>query len=330
MVNITSIINPQIDGKNLTQISLNNNNYQNNLNPAPITAIIFGIFTIIAIILNISLFCYIILQRLYQNFISSHFIAHLCITNLVCLLLLMPLFLYSVFTGQGAFENFSFMCKLQSLLACSVWTVVQLMVLCISGVHLLTFARIHYEQLFGLPPNILCGLSWLISLSLSLPCVTNSDVVRYDEHLRQCIWGSTDSAYKFLTYILIFGMVIPCSLSSYAYIRVLGILYHSPIVFQSIGLYKSRFLVYAFLASPFYTLPIFVVSIAGTDKFASTPWVPILSTFTAYFQSIISPILYGSSLFLMKEEDMALTARAHKAGPNSYQPVQLQVPGQHL
>uniref|UniRef100_A0A0K0E938 G_PROTEIN_RECEP_F1_2 domain-containing protein n=1 Tax=Strongyloides stercoralis TaxID=6248 RepID=A0A0K0E938_STRER len=319
-----------MENKNFSEILFDNNNKNFESSPAPITAVIFSIFTIIAIILNISLFCYIIAQRLYQNFISSHFIAHLCITNLVCLLLLMPLFLYSVFTGQGAFENASFMCKLQSLLSCSVWTVVQLMVLCISGVHLLTFARIHYEQLFGLPPNILCGLSWLISLSLSLPCMTNSNVVRYDEHLRQCIWGSTDSAYKFLTYILIFGLVIPCSLSSYAYIRVLGILYHSPIVFQSIGLYKSRFLVYAFLASPFYTLPIFVVSMVGTDKFSSTPWIPMFSTFTAYFQSIISPLLYGSSLFLMKEEDMALTARAHKAGPNSYQPVQLQIPGQHL
>jgi hypothetical protein len=35
--------------------------------------------------------------------------------------------------------------------------------------------------------------------------------------------------------------------------------------------------------------------------------------FAAYVQCIVSPVFYGASLFLMKEEDMALTARANKA-----------------
>jgi hypothetical protein len=34
--------------------------------------------------------------------------------------------------------------------------------------------------------------------------------------------------------------------------------------------------------------------------------------FLAYLQCIVSPLFYGASLFLMKEEDMALTARANK------------------
>lgn len=67
-----------------------------------------------------------------------------------------------------------------------------------------------------------------------------------------------DSGLKFLTYLLILGVFIPASLASYAYIRVLGILYHSPIVFQSIGLYKSRFLVYAFLLRYAYHLMLLI------------------------------------------------------------------------
>uniref|UniRef100_A0AC35U0A8 G protein-coupled receptor n=1 Tax=Rhabditophanes sp. KR3021 TaxID=114890 RepID=A0AC35U0A8_9BILA len=134
--------------------------------------------------------------------------------------------------------------------------------------------------------------------------------------------------------MLILGLVIPASLASYAYIRVLGILYHSPIVFQSIGLYKSRFLVYAFLANPLYQGPIFAISFIGTNKFIESPWIPLMASFLCYFQCIISPVLYGASLVLMKEEDMALTARAHKGLqglPNSYQPgQQLTIPGQHL
>lgn len=72
----------------------------------------------------------------------------------------------------------------QTLLTCSIWTVMHLMALCIAGVHLLTFARIHYEQLFGLPPNMLCALSWVISLALALPSITNGHIVIYDPSFR--------------------------------------------------------------------------------------------------------------------------------------------------
>jgi hypothetical protein len=40
--------------------------------------------------------------------------------------------------------------------------------------------------------------------------------------------------------------------------------------------------------------------------------------FFGYAPSLISPFLYGLSLVQMKEEDMALTARAHKNIANAY------------
>uniref|UniRef100_A0A915ACA4 G-protein coupled receptors family 1 profile domain-containing protein n=3 Tax=Ascarididae TaxID=6250 RepID=A0A915ACA4_PARUN len=285
--------------------------------PAPILGAIFGCFSAIALVANFVLFVYIISHRLYRNFISSHFIAHLCITNAVALCALLPMFVYNVWTGYNIWAYSNVMCRVQALLTCSVWTVMQFMALCIAGVHLLTFARIHYEQLFGLPPNMLCALAWLIAFGLALPTITNGHIVIYDPALRHCVWGDTDSGLKFLTYLLILGVFIPASLASYAYIRVLGILYHSPIVFQSIGLYKSRFLVYAFLLSPFYQLPFYAITMVSEWRQVDTT-IPLIFMFLAYTQCIVSPGLYGASLFLMKEEDMALTARAHKA-PNSHQ-----------
>lgn len=130
---------------------------------------------------------------------------------------------------------------------CTVWSVINSTTLCIAGVHLLTFARIHYDQLFGLSPKHLCYLSWLVGLSVSLPCITNGDIVLYDPILRHCIWGNSDYSYKFLTYVMILGIIIPSGLSYYAYIKILMTLYHSPIVFQSIGLFQSRFIVFTFL-----------------------------------------------------------------------------------
>jgi hypothetical protein len=130
---------------------------------------------------------------------------------------------------------------------CAIWAVIHYMTLCIAGVHLLTFARIHYDQLFGLPPNYLCALAWTVGFAISLPCITNGHIVTYDPAMRHCLWGSSEYSYKFLFYLLILCVVGPSLFSYVAYIKILMTLYHSPIVFQSIGLYKSRFLVYAFL-----------------------------------------------------------------------------------
>ncbi|RCN38799.1 7 transmembrane receptor [Ancylostoma caninum] len=292
--------------------------------PSPPLAIIFGCFTIIGIVGNLALLLYILIHKLYQNFISSHFIAHLCITNLVALLVLLPVFLYTIWTGVNIFQDSNFMCRLQALLTCTVWTVMALMALCIAGVHLLTFARIHYDQLFGLRPGILCMLSWVISLVLALPSATNGHIVIYDASLRHCVWGHSDSGLKFLTYLLILGVLIPAAFSSYAYIRVLGILYHSPIVFQSLGLYKSRFLVYAFLFSPMYQVPFYALTMMHANhawRIHTEAFWPAICMFVAFTQCLVSPALYGASLFMMKEEDMALTARTHK-GATGYQHVQ--------
>ncbi|KHN71389.1 hypothetical protein Tcan_02309 [Toxocara canis] len=159
--------------------------------PVPILGAIFGCFSAMALVANFVLFVYIISHRLYRNFISSHFIAHLCITNAVALCALLPMFVYNVWTGHNIWAYSNVMCRVQALLTCSVWTVMQFMALCIAGVHLLTFARIHYEQLFGLPPNMLCALAWLIAFGLSLPTITNGHIVIYDPALRHCVWGDT-------------------------------------------------------------------------------------------------------------------------------------------
>lgn len=130
---------------------------------------------------------------------------------------------------------------------CTIWSVMNSTTLCIAGVHLLTFVRIHYDQLFGLIPKHLCCLAWTVGFAVSLPCITNGDIVVYDPVLRHCIWGNSDYSYKFLTYVMILGIIIPSALSYYAYIKVLSTLYHSPVVFQSIGLYQSRYIVFSFL-----------------------------------------------------------------------------------
>jgi hypothetical protein len=101
--------------------------------------------------------------------------------------------------------------------------------------------------MFGLPPVYLCLLSWIVAFAIALPCITNGHIVVYDPVLRHCVWGTTDYSYKFLTYLLILCVILPSMLYFYAYFKMLKILYHSPVVFQAIGLYKIRFLVYAFL-----------------------------------------------------------------------------------
>ncbi|VDO61536.1 unnamed protein product [Heligmosomoides polygyrus] len=81
--------------------------------PSPGLAIIFGCVTLIGIVGNLALLLYILIHKLYQNFISSHFIAHLCITNLVALMILLPIFLYTLWTGVNVFQDSNFMCRLQ-------------------------------------------------------------------------------------------------------------------------------------------------------------------------------------------------------------------------
>ncbi|CAI5439168.1 unnamed protein product [Caenorhabditis angaria] len=296
-------------------------NQTHKMDPHPPLAISFAFFSLLGIIGNIVLIIYITTQKLYQNFYSSHFIAHLCITNLVGLLVLVPILMYNVYTGENLFMSSHLLCKIQTALTVTVWTVMAMMNLCIAGVHLLTFARIHYEQLFGLSPTKLCILSWIISFFLALPSITNGSVVVYGPTVRTCVFSHKDSGLKFLVYALIFGVSIPAIFSSYAYFRILQILFHSPIVFQSLGLYKSRFLVYAFLLCPLYTVPFYILTIFPPDsevrKDDKSMW-QIFCTYCAFFPCIIAPAIYGASLFIIKEEDMSLTTRTHKAPPGAY------------
>ncbi|KAI6203508.1 hypothetical protein M3Y94_00565100 [Aphelenchoides besseyi] len=317
-----SLILFDVDAKAPTAFPYNSTNYAN-----PTLVLPFGGIALVAILLNVLLLIYILIRRLHNNFISSRFIMHLCFTNIVGLTLLLPMFLYTLWTGENLWENNNAMCRIQAFLMCTIWSVINSTTLCIAGVHLLTFARIHYDQLFGLTPKHLCYLAWAVGFAVSLPCITNSDIVLYDPILRHCIWGSSDYSYKFLTYVMILGIIIPSVLSYYAYLKVLKTLYHSPIVFQSIGLYQSRFIVFTFLLGPLYHAPLIFISLYGSYKFQPDSLVPIISMFVAYLPSILSPILYAISLKQIKEEDMQLTARAHKS-TNAY--TQVHTPGHHL
>ncbi|KAL7072346.1 hypothetical protein ACQ4LE_008512 [Meloidogyne hapla] len=298
-----------------SKINNNTNSTFNNNKHYAYQSLVFPLGAIAAFgfLANLMLLSYICCRRLYRNFVSSHFIAYLCVTNMIGLGVLVPLFLANLWSGTHLWHNNNMACRIQTFLMCSEWTVVHFMTLCIAGVHLLTFARIHYAQLFGLPPAYLCVLAWIVAFTIALPCITNSHIVVHDPVLRHCVWGNTDYSYKFLTYLLILCVGIPVGLSYYSYIKVLKILYHSPIVFQSIGLYKSRFLVYAFLAGPLFQIPFYVITMSGTWRFGPDSAIPVLAMFLGYAPSAVSPLLYGLSLAQMKEEDMALTARAHKS-----------------
>ena len=58
----------------------------------------------------------------------------------------------------------------------------------------------------------------------------------------------------------------------------------------------------------------------GTWRFEADHLFPLVSVTLCFLPLFISPIQYAISLIQVKEEDMVLTARAHK-GTNSYQHV---------
>lgn len=81
--------------------------------PKPFLAITFACISLLALLANSTLLIYIIYNRLYRNFISSHFIAHLCITNAAALSLLLPMFIYNVWTGANIWSHSNVMCRVQ-------------------------------------------------------------------------------------------------------------------------------------------------------------------------------------------------------------------------
>jgi hypothetical protein len=67
----------------------------------------------VGLLANAALMGYIFWRRLYHNFISSHFIIHLCMTNMLGLGLLVPLFLINVWSGANIWSTNNFMCRIQ-------------------------------------------------------------------------------------------------------------------------------------------------------------------------------------------------------------------------
>lgn len=73
----------------------------------------FASLAVLGVIMNVALFFYILIYRLYNKFISSRFIMHLCVTNVIGLLFLMPMFLYTLWTGENLWRNNNVMCRVQ-------------------------------------------------------------------------------------------------------------------------------------------------------------------------------------------------------------------------
>lgn len=69
--------------------------------------------SVIAFIANAILASYIFIHKLYQNFISSHFISHLCLTNMIGLGVLMPMFMLNLWKGTNLWKNNNAMCRIQ-------------------------------------------------------------------------------------------------------------------------------------------------------------------------------------------------------------------------
>uniref|UniRef100_A0A915KS40 G-protein coupled receptors family 1 profile domain-containing protein n=1 Tax=Romanomermis culicivorax TaxID=13658 RepID=A0A915KS40_ROMCU len=269
---------------------------------------VFGLIALTGFLINLIVIAYVIVKRLYRNFVSSIFIAHLSFTNAVACASLIPMFLTNLNNDNPVFGSRHF-CNFQAFVTFTIWPVMYYMTTCIAGVHLLTFARIHYDQLFGLHPAIICTTAWIIGASLGLPCMTNSSIISYDPVYHYCLWRINPSGLKFLAYVILLGIMLPIFFTSYAYVRVLAIFYHAPIVFETLGIFKSRYLIFALLATPLVQVPFFI----GRFFDAPSPYAAIIFMFMAFLPSINHSYLYGVSIFMMKEDDMALTSRSHKA-----------------
>lgn len=56
-------------------------------------------------------------------------------------------------------------------------------------------------------------------------------------------------------------------------------------------------------------MPFFFSRMTKVDN----PYVAVMLMFMTFIPSILHSVLYGLSIFMMKEDDMALTSRSHKA-----------------
>lgn len=72
-----------------------------------------GGVSVVAILANLVLLAFLLYRKLYQNFISSQFTIHLCITNTIGLIVLWPHFLHNLYTGENYWAGNNAMCRVQ-------------------------------------------------------------------------------------------------------------------------------------------------------------------------------------------------------------------------
>lgn len=75
--------------------------------------VVFGAISLIGLSANLIVLGYILGKRLYKNYVSSHFIGHLCFTNISAFVFLLPVFLYNLSHDDDIWEDMNLMCRLQ-------------------------------------------------------------------------------------------------------------------------------------------------------------------------------------------------------------------------
>lgn len=279
---------------------------------------IFSSLNGIALLSHFALLGYIIWNRLYRNFISSHFIAHRTVTSIVVCSYLLPIFIQNFSQDGNIFDQFShlhqhsMMDRFYAFSLCTAWIVTHFMTASIAGVHLLTFARIHYDQLFGISPSVICLFSWIVGASISLPCLTNHSIVSYHVHFYQSIWNSSNTGVHLLVYITLLGYILPLGLTIFAYGKVLIIFYECPLVFQALGVFRARYLMLILMMIPLTQAPFYIFSLLSETEVSQYQLAFPIVAFLSHFASLSNSFFYGISIWMMKEDDMALVARAQK------------------
>jgi len=279
---------------------------------------LFASVTGVAMLSHFALLGYIIWTQLYRNFISCHFIAHRTVTSIVVCGYLLPIFIYNFHENDNLFHKIShlprhdMLDRFYAFSLSTVWIVTHFMTASIAGVHLLTFARIHYDQLFGISPSIICLFSWVVGASISLPCLTNHSIVSYSDHFYQSFWNNGNTGIHLVVYVTLLGYILPLGLTVFAYGKVLIIFYECPLVFQALGVFRARYLMVLLMVIPLSQAPLYIISLMDPTHVAHYEVAFPVVAFVAHLTSLSNSVIYGLSIYMMKEDDMALVARAQK------------------
>lgn len=96
------------------------------------------------------------------------------------------------------------------------------------------------------------------------------DLVDYNGLMYQCMWAvpadvDKKIGYHFLAYMVLLGFLLPLGLTFYAYLRILVIFYHSPVVFEALGIFRARYLIFAFIVNPLMQVPFYVLNFVPQD-----------------------------------------------------------------